>query len=500
MLTDTTMTPVLVLLVSRDPSALFPRWTLGEDHSWQLEVADSGWQALERVQSHHGPDLILLDLGENPADGLHTLRWLRRVRPDVPIVLLSQSEDPLQRTEALRLGAKEYLVKPLREEDLQIAIDRHIGPNGNGARFEASSESIEQVADELFFVSASPAMRELRTQAELLAQIDAPLLIVGQSDSGKHVAARLIHKLSVRSGFQFLKVNCSALPGDLLEAELFGKDRAVVAGVSRTIPGKFDLCEKGTVYFDEITELPLRLQEKLVRMLQDKSFARVGGDTRVEADFRILAATQANVEQALAEGKLREDLYFRLSAFSVYVPPLKQRKEDISLLLGHFMNRLSRHYDLPARIFSPAVLHACQRYSWPGNLKELENFVKRYLVVGDEELALTELERKSEAAAESQSSPTKLELVPEVAPAAEPEEFSFGLKSLVQSVKGEAERNAIATALEQTHWNRKAASRVLQVSYRTLLYKIQQYHLTPPSTYLSEVFPGQGVKSNGHGH
>jgi DNA-binding NtrC family response regulator len=498
MLTDT-MTPALVLLVSRDPSALFPRWTIGLDSPWQLEVADSGWQALERVQSHDGPDLILLDLGENAADGLHTLRWLRRVRPDIPILLLSQSEDALQRMEALRLGAKDYLVKPLREADLQRVIDRHIDSPVRGARFEISSESIEQVADDMFFVSASPAMRELRAQAELLAQIDAPLLVVGQKDSGKHIAARLIHKLSVRSGFQFLKVHCSALPADLLEAELFGKDRAVVAGVSRTIPGKFDLCEKGTVYFDEITELPPRLQEKLVRLLQDKSFSRVGGDDRVRADFRIVAATQANVEQALAEGKLREDLYFRLSAFSVYVPPLRQRKEDISLLLGHLMNRLSQHYVLPARAFSPQVLQACQRYSWPGNLKELENFVKRFLVVGDEELALTELARKSEVIAEPRSGPTTLELVPEVASQTpEPEEFTFGLKSLVQTIKGEAERNAIATALEQTHWNRKAASRVLQVSYRTLLYKIQQYHLTPPPSYLSEAFPGQGVKSNGH--
>jgi DNA-binding NtrC family response regulator len=163
------------------------------------------------------------------------------------------------------------------------------------------------------------------------------------------------------------------------------------------------------------------------------------------------------------------------------------------------MNRLSQHYVLPARAFSPQVLQACQRYSWPGNLKELENFVKRFLVVGDEELALTELARKSEVIAEPRSGPTTLELVPEVASQTpEPEEFTFGLKSLVQTIKGEAERNAIATALEQTHWNRKAASRVLQVSYRTLLYKIQQYHLTPPPSYLSEVFPGQGIKSNGH--
>jgi two-component system response regulator AtoC len=494
-----TMTPSLVLLVSRDPSALSSRRN-GEGNPWHVEIADSGWQALERVQSKESPDLILLDLGENAADGLHTLRWLRRVRPDIPIVLLSRSEDTLQKTEALRLGARDYLVKPLQQANLQAVIERHTDQSQKNAEFAVSSENIEQIADDMIFVSASPAMRELRAQSALLAQIDAPLMIVGQPASGKQVAARLIHKLSVRSGFQFLKVNCSSLTADLLESELFGKDRAVVAGQSRTLPGKLDLCQKGTVYFDEITALPLALQEKLVRLLQDKAFSRVGGETRVESDFRIIAATQANIEEALAEGKLREDLYFRLSAFTVYVPPLRQRREDISLLLAQFMSQLSRHYDLPGRTFSPAVLSACQRYSWPGNLKELENFAKRYLVVGDEELALTELERQSVIASELQSTPAKLEIVSVSLNPIEAKETSFGLKSLVQSVKGEAERNAIATALEQTRWNRKAASRVLQVSYRTLLYKIQHYHLTPPSSYLSAVLAGQGIKNSGHRH
>ncbi len=498
MLPDTTTKP-LVLLVSRDPSALFPRWNR-EENLWRIELADSGWQALERVQSSDIPDIILLDLGENAADGLHTLRWLRRIRPDIPVVLLSRSEDMLQRTEAIRLGAKDYLVKPIQEVHLQAIIGRHTDQMQDGTEFAVSSENIEQVADDMMFVSASPTMRELRAQADLLAQIDAPLLIVGQSDSGKQIAARLIHKLSVRSGFQFLKVNCSALPADLLESELFGKDRAVVAGRPSPLPGKLDLCQGGTVYFDEVVALPLRLQEKLVRLLQDKTFSRVGGDIRVESDFRIIAATQSNIEEALAEGKLREDLYFRLSAFTVYVPPLKQRREDISLLLAQFMNQLSRHYDLPPRTFSPAVLNACRRYSWPGNLKELENFAKRFLVVGDEELALTELERKSAIASELPPVPVKLEVISGPSrPSPEAMENSFGLKSLVQSVKGEAERNAIVIALEQTHWNRKAASRVLQVSYRTLLYKIQHYHLTPPSDILSSVFAGQGIKSNGRG-
>ncbi len=463
-------------------------------NSWQVESASSRWEALERVQSEDAPELVLLDLVQSDADGLHTLRWLRRIRPDLPVVVLSHLENGAQKAEAIRLGAEDYISRPFEEQYLQMAIRRHLLPDHIDFDMEMGSENIEQVDDEMFMVAASPAMRHLRYQAELLAQVDAPVLILGERDSGKQIVARLLHKLSIRSGFQFLKISCNALPSDLLESELFGQERRVVAGASRTTPGKLEMCEKGTLFLDEISEMPASLQTKLMHILQDKYFFRVGGDTRVHTDVRILAASHTKIEHLLTQGKLREDLYYRLSAFSVYVPPVRKRKEDIPLLLGHFMSRLARHYDIQARTFSPAVLQACQAYSWPGNLRELESFVKRYLVVGDEELSLLELERKLAGNGDSERG-TRLELVRDEADA-DPG-ASASLKSLVQSVKGEAEKHAIAGALGQTHWNRKAAARLLRVSYRTLLYKIQQYNLTPPPTYISEMVPG--IKSNGHG-
>jgi two-component system response regulator AtoC len=455
---------------------------------------------------------VLLDLAEGDADGLHTLRWLRRVRPELPVIMLSHAEDATQRAEAIRLGAQDYLSWPLEEKLLQNALARYFLLGSGHSDMEVSSEDIEPVHEEMFFVAASPAMRHLRAQVQLLAQGDAPLLIVGERGSGKEIVARLIHKLSVRSGFPFLKLNCAALPGDLLESELFGQDRRVAAGSTRTVPGKIETSEKGTFFLDDITELPGKVQVKLLRLVQDKYFLRTGGETRVDADIRLLAASDANIELALAEGKLREDLYYRLSAFSVYVPPLRQRKEDIPLLVGHFMNRLSRHYDLQPRTFSSVVLEACQAYSWPGNLRELESFVKRYLVVGDEELALQELRRKSEEQSLTTAGGVEIvevgqeardqDAIPQGNGAHGHEEFPgdepySGLKSLLQSVKGETEKNAIVNALEQTRWNRKAAARLLKVSYRTLLYKIQQYHLSP--SYLPQIIPGTGVKNSGQG-
>ena len=320
----------------------------------------------------------------------------------------------------------------------------------------------------------------------MLAQVDVPLLIVGESGSGKESTARLIHKLSTRGSFGFHKINCAALSGDLLERELLGYEPGAFAGATRSRAGKLELADKGTVFLDDIAETPLNLQAKLLHVLQEKQFFRMGGESPMFCDVRFMAATSADIEQALAGKRLREDLYYRLSAFTVQVPPLRQRPSEIPQLLGHFMKQLAVQYALPMRSFPRAVVEACQSYSWPGNLRELEGLVKRYLVMGDEQLLLSELRRNSES---SLSSPEPLAIL-EVAVVEEP---LSGLRSLVQSVKGEAEKNAIAVALEETRWNRKAAARLLKVSYRTLLYKIQQYHMSPPPTYVAPSLSGQGI-------
>jgi DNA-binding NtrC family response regulator len=480
-----------MLIVSREPSALDPLWSMAATNCWHLETADSGWKALERVQSATGPDLLLLDLERGDRDGLHTLQWLHRVRPDLPIVLLCYPDDAERKTEAIRLGAQDYLIKPFQPQQLESLIQRHLssGPNGNLGMAVEHSESF---GGDVFFVAASAAMRKLRAQAELLARIDDPVLIVGERGSGKRVVAQLIHNLSVRAGFRFLPLDCAALPGNVLEAELFGHTRGAAGDLTHAQPGQLELCTKGTILLNEITEMPATVQARLLHVLQEQQDFRSNGGATSEVDIRILAATSANLNQALAEKKFREDLYYRLSAFTVHVPPLRQRVEAIPTLLDHFMRQLAKHYGLPPRSFSPAVLDACRSYEWPGNLRELENFVKRYLVIGDQEVAFDELVTNRGVLTEK--SGASLELLTGV----ESEERASGLKSLVQSAKGEAEKMAITAALEETHWNRKAAARLLQVSYRTLLYKIEQYHMNPPA-YHPTFMNGHALKGNGHG-
>jgi two-component system response regulator AtoC len=495
--TENAIEAVRLLVVSKEPTVVRSLWSIGELNSWQLETVGSGWEALESVQAGITPDLLLLDLPRGDADSLHILRWLRRLRPNLPIILLCYPDDAGRKNEAIRLGAQDYLVRPLDEAHLEFVIRGQLSSQNEAVEMEIASEDIEQIGDEAFFVGASPIMRKLRAQAELLAQASVPVLILGESGSGKDTAAQLIHKLSVRSGFKFLKVNCAALPGDLLETELFGYERIDSTGGLRSKPGKLELCEKGTVLLDEIAEMPTSVQSKLLQVLQNKQFFRPGSGATVDVDVRILAATSANIERALAEKKLREDLYYRLSAFTVQAPPLRQRKDEIPLLLRHFMHHLAKHYGLPPRIFSPSVLDACHAYSWPGNLRELEEFVKRYLMMGDKELAFA-TPRQEHTSGNGHRTSELAEDDDKVVIGENGERPSSlnSLKSLVHSVRCEAERSAIATALEKTGWNRKAAARLLKVSYRTLLYKIEQYHMSSSET-LPTAFPGNGTRGNG---
>lgn len=478
-----------LMVVGRDSESMDALRSLSGANAWHLENAGSGCEALERLQVGRVPDLVVVDLAPGDQDGMYALRWLRRVRPTLPIVLLGFDDDVQRRDEAMRLGASEFLHKPIVPQQLEAAVRQHL--NLSASEEGTAAQQIIQVREDRFFVSSSPVMRKLLAQCELLAQVDVPLLVVGESGSGKETVARLIHKLSVRSGFTFVKINCAALPADLLERELFGYESGTFSAAGRPKPGKLELAEKGTIFLDDIADMPLSLQAKLLYVLQEKQFSRPGSGTVVPVDVRLVAATSVEIDRALTEKRLREDLFYRLSAFTVHVPALRQRREEIPLLLGHFLSQLARHYSLPNRAVSQELLASCQAYSWPGNLRELESFAKRYLVMGQEDLG--DHVRNGNGSVE-ESQPAAWETAPEPAP-----DEPFGLRSLVQNVKGEAERNAIAGALEQTRWNRKAAARLLKVSYRTLLYKIQQYHMTPPPAYASPTFAGQAIKGNGHG-
>jgi len=457
---------VNILLVDDEPGMLRYIRTLLEVDDYSVQTASTGEEALQQVEKGLRPDLVLLDLLMPGIDGLQTLEQLRQLAPGLKVVMLSCVSDTRKVVQAIRLGAQDYLTKPFQKAELTTVIDQCLGKNQQNLPGE-----VEELYDDVFFVAASPAMRKIRSQAALVANVDIPVLMLGESGTGKEVVARLIHKLSPRAHRTFLKVNCAAVPGDLLESELFGHEAGAFTGATHAKPGKFELCNKGTILLDEIGEMPALLQAKLLHVLQDQTFSRLGSRSVIKVDVRILAATNINIPEALASKRLREDLYYRLNAFTMQLPPLRERKEEIPILLKHFMSRMAEQYARPPLPLSANMLQACQDYSWPGNLRELNNFIKRYLVLGDEKLAIQELQPRDDGNAARPDA------------AATPAEAGGGLKSVARSAKDEAEAEAIRQALDQTNWNRKQAAALLQISYKALLYKIRQYGIAQSKSH-----------------
>ncbi|MBO0912113.1 MAG: sigma-54-dependent Fis family transcriptional regulator, partial [Acidobacteria bacterium] len=381
-----------ILLVDDEPGMQRYIKTLLEVDDHQVELASTGEQALELVEKGMQPNLVLLDLVMPGMDGLATLEGLRQIQPNVKVVILSCVNDTKKVVQAIRLGAVDYITKPFQKAELDAIIDQCLGTG----KQQHYAGDVEELGDETFFVAASPNMRKLRSQAALVANVDIPVLMLGESGTGKEVMARLVHKLSPRAHRIFLKVNCAAVPADLLESELFGYEPGAFTGATHAKPGKFELSNKGTILLDEIGEMPPSLQAKLLHVLQDQQFSRLGSRSVIKVDVRIIAATNVNIPEALATKRLREDLYYRLNAFTLQIPPLRERREEIPILLKHFMSQLSEQYARPPLAFSPEMLEACAAYPWPGNLRELGNFVKRYLVLGDEKLAINELKPRTD--------------------------------------------------------------------------------------------------------
>lgn len=418
------------------------------------------------------PDLLFMDwhMGEDD-DSESTLGLLARIhaaKPSLPIVMLACSAELKDVVVATRTGASDVILKPFGRRDIDLAVQEFLKPQEEPS---ADSDVHGILLDgNTSFVRSSKRMREIESQCALVARADIPVLILGESGTGKEVAAMLIHKMSTRSQRTFLKVNCAAMPADLLESELFGYDQGAFTGALKAKPGKFELCNHGTILLDEIGEMPPALQAKLLQVLQDGSFSRLGGRNSVKVDVRVIAATNIDIKAAIAQKSFREDLYYRLNGFCLRMPPLRERTEEIPILAQHFMQKVAAKYECDPLPISPALLQAFAGHPWPGNLRELENTIKRYLVLGDEQAIIEELNPVKTSAKSSVNA-----------------EEVGSLKHMVRNLKGTAESAAIAQSLDGRGWNRKAAATDLQISYKALLYKIKQYNLSPPSKHVDSI-------------
>ena len=430
---------------------------------YNVECVASGSDAIARLSSGRSPDLILLDVMMPGMDGLEVLSHIKRLKPALPIVILSGVGQVKTVVEAIKLGATDYLSKPFEDQELELAIE-------NAIEKQKLREEVRtlrrQLADNDQELSGNPRMVRIRDIARQVADTDVPVLILGESGVGKEVLARYVVEQSSRRDLPFIKVNCAALPHDLLESELFGYERGAFTGALSEKPGKFELAGKGTILLDEIGEMSSHLQAKLLHVLQDCEYSRLGGRRTIRAEARVLASTNRRLEEMVAKSEFREDLYFRLNVISIEIPPLRERREDIPILCTTLVEKYREKYKSSMDQLPRELLEAFIRFDWPGNIRQLENAVKRFLILPDLEMALAEVKLNAEPRGVS---------VP--LPAAPSAPQPLHLKELSAKAAEQAEQEVVLRVLHRTNWNRKQTARELDISYKALRNKLKKWNL-----------------------
>jgi two-component system response regulator AtoC len=454
-----------LLLVDDDDSTRDYVSVLLTARGYEVVGAASAAAALERLRSGFAPALILVDLVMPGMDGLAFLDEARKLQTPAPVIVLSAVDRIRTVVEAMNRGAADYVTKPFEEPQLELAIQNALEKQRLREEVSLLRKRLAQAEPGADPLGGSPAMQRIREIARQVADTDAPVLLLGETGVGKEVLARFIHEQSARAPKTFLKVNCAALPHDLLESELFGHERGAFSGALQAKPGKFELAHGGSILLDEISEMGPALQAKLLHVLQDGEFSRLGGRHPIKADARVFAASNRDLDKAVAAGHFREDVYFRLNVVRLELPPLRQRREDIPLLSETFLRRYLERYRSSVDALPPRLLEAFLAHSWPGNVRELENAVRRYVILPDVELALAELRR---------------EAAPPETPPAPPRRAAAGelsLKKIGAAAAESAERDLVQRVLLETRWNRREAARRLKISYKALRNRLKKWSL-----------------------
>jgi len=437
---------------------------------YSVELAQDGEEVIGCLTSSRSPvSAVLLDLIMPPGDGMETLRQIRQIDANLPVIIVSGVGSPLNIVTAMKNGATDFLCKPVAHEDLRKTILKALESKGE---VDAAPVLQTSPAKTRAFVGQNPRIQEIQAMVEHVGWSEAPVLIQGETGTGKEVLARELHANSPRAGKTFLKLNCAALPSELVESELFGYERGAFTGAFQKKAGMFETADGGTILLDEIGDMDVRLQAKLLQVLQDREFQRIGGKDTVKVDVRVLAATHRDLERAIVERTFREDLYYRLNVINIQLPPLRDRKEDIVPLAMHLLKK----HTVPGTQVPNITLdlrHALMSYHWPGNVRELENMVRKLIVLRDADQIARELHAKAirkPLMAASAGSPVAVEPAPAVVKAAE----SSPILEQVTKAKHRAETEAILAALNSTRWNRKQAAALLKIDYKALLYKMKK--------------------------
>ena len=447
-----------ILVVDDDASFVGYVTQFLRSRGYVVKTSESADHLMDRLASGPPPSVILLDVMFPGVNGLEILAQLQKSNPAVPVIMLSAVGQTKSVVEAVRGGAFDYLTKPFEEQELELAIEEVLKKKSLQDEVKNLKRQLESYGESGDFVSASPKIAQIKEIARQVAGTDVPVLILGESGVGKEVLARYIHAHAGREGKPFIKVNCAALPNDLLESELFGYERGAFTGAMGEKPGKFELADKGTILLDEIGEMSPHLQAKLLHVLQDGEYTRLGGRRPSRVDARVLASTNRKLVEAVGKGQFREDLYYRLNVVTIEIPPLRERPQDIPMLCRYFVQKYGERYNSSVEELPPQLVDAATRYHWPGNIRELENVIRRFLILPDLDATLRMLQ-------------------PHGMPDPVVSNERPILKKIANQAAEQVERELILRTLSQTNWNRKRAAQELGICYKALLNKLKKWNV-----------------------
>lgn len=423
------------------------------DEGYQVITASTGEEALNILRKEP-PDLVLLDIWLPGMDGIETLREIKNLRSDVPVIMISGHGTIEIAVKATKMGASDFLEKPL-------SLDRVIISARNAlalSNLERENRNLkENLSRQWRLIGESEKMKTLRLQIEMAAKSSSRVLITGESGSGKELVARLLHSLSNRSSKPFIEVNCAAIPQELIESELFGHEKGSFTGAFERKKGKFELADGGTLFLDEIGDMSLQTQAKVLRVIETQEFQRVGGSSTIKVDVRIIAATNKDLPEEVKKGTFREDLFFRLNVIPLSVPPLRERKEDIPLLIDHFLKTISEEYGQRPKKITPEAIRILQGHEWPGNVRELRNTIERLLIMTSSDV-ITERDISIGSSTEVAD--------------------YFGYRTLKEA-RDAFEKDFITRRLKENNWNISKTAEQLDIERSNLHRKIKAYNISP---------------------
>lgn len=445
------MPKTLVMIVDDEAGIRESLSGIFEDEGYDILTAKSGEEAIKLLKDH-SPDLILLDIWLPEMDGIDTLKEIKALNSDIPVIIISGHGNIELAVKAVKMGAYDFLEKPLALEKVLLVSKRAI------EKRTLEIENIflkENLAKKWQLIGNSQKIKMLREQIEMAAKSNSRVLISGESGTGKEVVAHLLHEKSDRAGKAFIEVNCAAIPQELIESELFGHEKGSFTGAFEKKKGKFELADNGTLFLDEVGDMSLQTQAKVLRVIETQKFQRVGGSKNISVDVRIISATNKDLRDEVKKGNFREDLYFRLNVIPLFIPPLRERKDDIPLLVEYFLETLASEYGKHRKEISPESLKNLQSYDWAGNVRELKNFIERLVIMTPSNLITGQ----------------NL-LIPKV-----PEETGYLKYKTLKDARDAFEKDYITKKLEENDWNVSKTAEVLDIERSNLHRKIKAYNI-----------------------